>query len=123
MSYTRSPIYTWVGGGCPDTCENDECDRTAHEIMHIWGREMDDPDAEYDHPARVAIRMDLFDQIVVCRWAELVEANLLEATIAEALDPEVSIVLGNTGVIDLAEMQGKPSGWSQVAQKKEPPCC
>ena len=114
MSYTRSPIYTWVGGGCADTCEDDECAATGHGIMNLWSREVNPDGPDEDFPSKVQIRMDLFDQIVVCRWAELVKANLLEAAIAEALDPGTSIVLGNVGVIDLAEMRGKISRWGAL---------
>lgn len=72
MSYMRWPIYAWVGG--------DE----HHPQMHLWARRdardegvldpvrsaRDGADAFPDFVSGVAMPLDLFDELVIRRYAE-----------------------------------------------------
>lgn len=113
MSYMRWPLYAWTSSECPDD-EPDplDCKDPTHERMHLWPAAgdprvgvLDMPEA-YDREGGVNIRMDLFDELVVCRYAQLLADGLLADTLARVLDPN-SATNGNFGSWDLLTMAGE----------------
>lgn len=104
MSYMRSPIYAWVGG--------DE----HHPQMHLWARRdardegVLDPvgyaregaDAFPDFVSGVAMPLDLYDELVVMRYAELVA----EDRVAETVERVRTKGYDNIGTRDLGQLIG-----------------
>jgi hypothetical protein len=104
VSYMRWPIYAWVGG--------DE----HHPQMHLWARRdardegvldpvrytRDGADAFPDFVSGVAMPLDLFDELVVMRYAELVA----EDRVAETVERVRAKGCGNVGTRQLGQLIG-----------------
>ena len=112
MSYMRYPLYAWSSGECDDDCP-DDCTRPDHERMHLWPSITDDErvgvleDPEsYERQGGINLRMDLFDDLVVCRFAQLLAEGRLPETVARVRDPS-SPVHGNFGSWEFRELMGE----------------
>lgn len=99
MSYMRHPLYAWVGAGCD--CEND-CNQPDHDILHLWPDGLDNRAKASE--SGISVRLDLFDELVVLRYEQLVNENRVEETEARALSQ-----VGNAGADSLAKKYGQPT--------------
>lgn len=111
----RSPVYAWVGGDCDDDCP-DDCPVPEHETIHLWAREgeegISDPIYERETTEEsdpysgficgIAMPLPVFDQLVVMRYAQLVEEP---DNFRRAVDAVRG--LGNFGAFRLRELLGE----------------
>ncbi len=124
MSYMRFPLYAWTSSECEDD-ELINCTKTGHDRMHLWVRSGEHETVgalEIDHygpdfEAGISIRGDLFDQLVLARFAEIVREDRLGEVVALATSPE-SPMYGNFGTSELMEALGRDP-WAEFKQMIE----
>lgn len=95
-----------------------DCVVPEHEIMNLWSMTGPDGDVCEDRvgladncgdadwfAGGLQIRMDLFDELVVMRFAQLIEDRLLDETLLRVADPN-SAGHGNFGSWELLKKMG-----------------
>lgn len=118
----RWPMYAWTSSDCDDSCLLD-CADPDHIRWHLWARGGDDAkaagvnafDAEGEgftpeFEGGIELPQMLFDELVLCRYAELVKSGEVAVVAARVADP-ASSAHGNFGSWDLLEALGQdPAG-------------
>lgn len=129
MSYMRWPMYAWTSSACDETCLLD-CVDPDHIRWHLWARGGEEAEAtgvnafdasdgyEPEFTGGIELPGPLFDELVLCRYAELVKSGEVAIVAARVADPESS-AHGNFGSWDLLEALGEDPAAEFTAAMEE----
>lgn len=104
MSYSRWPVYIWSDGNRIHLWVNGD----DPDVVKAGCGHLEDPE-DYNRTAGIHMPEKMFDELVLCRYAQMARLGLVEKTLRriKRSSKKPSPFKGNFGSFDLLEFMGE----------------